>query len=177
MTQRPDQNAFQTQPGGSSAEALVVEHWAGVYRLMYRLTSNSHDAEDLTQQSFLQAIEKFNQFQPGTNLRSWLLRIATNCFLDNRRRRRPNAVDGSTLDVAHAAPAIGEKLEQAELAGQLQEALLKLPENQRVIFLLRSTEDVSFREIGELLGMTEVTARWHMLQARTRLLELLKGKW
>jgi RNA polymerase sigma-70 factor (ECF subfamily) len=156
---------------------MVVEHWAGVYRLMYRLTSNSHDAEDLTQQAFLQAVEKLDQFQPGTNMRSWLLRIATNCFLDNRRRRRPTPMETHALDLGHAAPTHEAELERSELAGELQQALLTLPENQRVIFLLRSTEDVSFREIGELLGMTEVTARWHMLQARTRLLELLKGKW
>jgi RNA polymerase sigma-70 factor (ECF subfamily) len=160
---------------GTSAEELVRDHWAGVYRLMYRLTSNSHDAEDLTQQSFLQAIENLDQFQPGTNLRSWLLRIATNCFLDNKRRKRPAAMDTTTFDAGAENP-VDANLQRSELAAQLQGALMKLAETPRAIFLLRTTEDMSFREIADLVGTTEVTARWHMLQARQKLLELTEGK-
>lgn len=175
MTQRPDQNANGMRSDGAWAEGLVQEHWPGVYRLMYRLTSNSHDAEDLTQQTFLQAFENLSQFQPGTNMRSWLLRIATNCFLDNKRRKRPAAMETGMLDSGQESP-VEAGLERTELAQQLQDALLQLPETPRVIFLLRSTEDLSFREIAELLGTTEVTARWHMLQARQKLLEMTEGK-
>lgn len=176
MTQKQDQNADAGSSGRNTPEALVAEHWTGVYRLMYRLTSSSHDAEDLTQQTFLQAIENLGQFQTGTNMRSWLLRIATNCFLDNKRRKRPAAMDSGVMDASNAAKSIEERLEQAEIAGKVQEALLKLAETPRVIFMLRTTEEMSFREIADLLGTTEVTARWHMLQARQKLLELLEGK-
>jgi RNA polymerase sigma-70 factor, ECF subfamily len=175
VNRRLDQNTDLARSSGVTADGLVKEHWAGVYRLMYRLTSNSHDAEDLTQQSFLQAIENLSQFQPGTNMRSWLLRIATNCFLDNKRRKRPVATDSALMDSGEDVP-VDAGLQRTELAGQLQDALLQLPETPRVIFLLRSTEDLSFREIAELLGTTEVTARWHMLQARQKLLELTEGK-
>lgn len=176
MSQRFDQHARLVLPGGYSATGLVAEHWNGVYSLMYRLTSNTHDAEDLTQQTFLQALEKISQFQAGTNMRSWLLRIGTNCFLDFKRRRRPVSVEPSGLDIATSAEVPAGPLEQSEVAAELQQALLQIPETQRVVFLLRTTEDLSFRQIAEMIGATEVTARWHMLQARNRLLELLKGK-
>jgi RNA polymerase sigma-70 factor (ECF subfamily) len=175
VTQRPDQNADSMRSDGATAESLVKEHWAGVYRLMYRLTSKSHDAEDLTQQTFLQAIENLSQFQPGTNMRSWLLRIATNCFLDNKRRKRPMAMETGAMDSGRDMP-VDERLQRSELGEQLQAALLQLPETPRVIFLLRSTEELSFREIADLVGTTEVTARWHMLQARQKLLEMTEGK-
>jgi len=146
---------------------------------MYRLTSNTHDAEDLTQQAMLQGLENLQQFQPGSNMRSWLLRIATNCFLDHKRRRRPTAMDATVIDQSHLAPSSGTlstPLEDLEMTAQVHKALMQIPDTQRAVFVLRTTEELSFRDIAQVLGTTEVTARWHMLQARQRLLEILEGK-
>jgi RNA polymerase sigma-70 factor (ECF subfamily) len=142
---------------------------------MYRLTANAHDAEELTQEAFLRAMQKLDQYQAGTNMRGWLLRIATNMFLDGKRRARPKTGDMSA-DVAAPPERAGANLERMELSRQLQGALLQLPETQRTVFLLRSTEEMAFREISEMIGTTEATARWHMLQARQQLVKLLEGK-
>jgi RNA polymerase sigma-70 factor, ECF subfamily len=145
---------------------------------MYRLTANAHDAEELTQEAFLRAMQKLDQYQAGTNMRGWLLRIATNMFLDGKRRLRPRTGGAADMAAEMPAPAVraGVELERMELAGQLQAALLQLPETQRTVFLLRATEDMAFREISEMIGTTEATARWHMLQARQQLVRLLEGK-
>jgi RNA polymerase sigma-70 factor (ECF subfamily) len=171
----PDQNIRTSDPREHDPRAIVEGHWPGVYRLMYRLTANPHDAEELTQEAFLRALQKLDQYQAGTNMRGWLLRIATNMFLDGKRRVRPRTSD-MEMDVPAVAERAGADLERMELSAQLQEALLKLPDTQRTVFLLRSTEDMAFREISEMIGTTEATARWHMLQARQQLLKLLEGK-
>ena len=69
----------------------------------------------------------------------------------------------------------GQGLEDAERHASVEAAIASLPEVQRVIFLLRGQEALSFREIGESIGMAEETARWHMMQARRQLLVKLNG--
>src|SRR5277367_3770287 len=67
------------RPQGLPPFAEVVNtHWSAVYRLLYTMTGNQHDTEDLTQETFLRALRKQETFQANTRLRSWLLRIATN---------------------------------------------------------------------------------------------------
>jgi RNA polymerase sigma-70 factor, ECF subfamily len=163
---------------------MVKEHWSGVYCLMYRLCGNVHDAEELTQDVFLRAMEKWEQFQAGTNLRAWLARIGTNAFLDRKRRKRALSLEeaGGPMGAAGIEPAAPEGeggaavVEQGELAEQLHRAMKKLTEMQRAVFLLRTTEDMTFGEIAQVIGTTEATARWHMLQARQQLVRLLEGK-
>src|SRR5271166_3165251 len=69
-------------------EEVVAEHWGAVRRLLHTLTGDMHDTEDLTQETFLRALNRFSSFRPGTNMRTWLLRIASNAFFDVHRRRQ-----------------------------------------------------------------------------------------
>ena len=153
----------------------VAAHWDATYKLLYRLTVNRHDAEDLTQETFLRAIERRASFQPGTNLRAWLLRIATNAFLDRQRRKKILKIGPLPEEISHEAPDPGQGLEDLESHASVEAAIASLPEVQRVIFVLRSQNELSFRDIGQAIGMTEETARWHMMQARRQLLGKLDG--
>jgi RNA polymerase sigma-70 factor (ECF subfamily) len=161
--------------GGLTFAAVVETHWNAVYRLLYRLTGNGHDTEDLTQEAFLRALDRRDSFQPGTNMRAWLLRIASNAFFDLQRKRKTAKATPLEFDVAGDAEPQAGPAEAGELGGLLAAAIARLPETERVVFLLRSQEDLSFREIAQAIGGTEETARWHMLQARRRLMALLNG--
>lgn len=156
--------------------ALVKEHWPEVYRLCYRLSGNAHDAEEITQESFLRALEKWHRFEPGTNLRAWLFRIATNAFLTIKRRARTTPMGDAMYEVAGNQGQVEAGITQGELSNQLQAAILRLSDTQRTVFVLRATEDVPFSEISAILGITETTVRWHMSQARQQLVKLLEGK-
>jgi RNA polymerase sigma-70 factor (ECF subfamily) len=163
-------------PAGPAAFAAVVEaHWPAVFKLLYGLAGNRHDAEDLTQETFLRAFDRWASFRAGTNLRAWLLRIATNAFLDLRRRRQRAPVQPLAQEPPAAGAAPGRALEVAEEGERLRRALATLTETTRLVFLLRAQEDLSFRDIAELAGTTEQAARWHMHQARVKLLGLLQG--
>ncbi len=162
----------------------MAQYWDVVYQLLSRLTGNRHDAEDLSQETFLKAIERYDSFQAGTNLRAWLLRIATNAFLDRQRRRKVLRMTAMPDDdVAPPPPrsdtvatAPGRGLEVRETHEAVLAAIGSLPDTPRVVFLLRVEQDMSFREIAELIGTSEETARWHMMQARKQLLARLEGK-
>jgi RNA polymerase sigma-70 factor (ECF subfamily) len=153
----------------------VAANWDAVYKLVYRFTANRHDAEDLTQETFLRAIERQATFRSGTNLRAWLLRIATNAFLDRQRRKKVMKITPLSDEFSHDSPAPGQGLEDQERHLRVAAAIADLPEVQRVIFVLRGDGGLSFREIGQSIGMTEETARWHMMQARRQLIAKLDG--
>ena len=74
-------------------EAVVRDHSARVYRLAYRLTGNTHDAEDLTQEVFVRVFRSLDTYTPGT-FEGWLHRITTNLFLDMARRRQRIRFEG-----------------------------------------------------------------------------------
>jgi RNA polymerase sigma-70 factor (ECF subfamily) len=152
---------------------MVRLHWEAVYRLLYSLSGNAHDTDDLTQETFLRALGRLESFQPGTNLRAWLLRIASNLFFDERRRRcrarrvpLPDEVPGQGV-------AVESRLETTERSALVRLALQELSELTRLVFHLRVQEDLSFKEVAEMAGTTEQAARWHMHHARTTLLARL----
>ena len=159
----------------SPFEAMVREHWDAVYRLLQSMTGSIHDTEDLAQETFLRAWKRIGTFQPGTRMRSWLLKIAANAFLDEQRRRKRARVHVLDADVQGPVVAAGHAIDMREQAALVREAMNDLSELTRLVFHLRATEDLSFREIAEVAGTTEQSARWHMHHARTWILQRMGG--
>ena len=158
----------------------VREHWGSVYGLLYRLTRNPHDAEDMAQETFLRGVGKQNAFKAGTNRRAWLLRIATNLFLDQCRRKK--ALKIGPLEGAAEQQSAGDGyepsggLESSELNQLVLQAIAALSETSRAVFLLRIEQELEFSEIASIIGTSEATARWHLMQARRQMMAWLEGK-
>jgi RNA polymerase sigma-70 factor (ECF subfamily) len=150
----------------------VERYWERLYRWLYHLTHDRHTAEDLTQDAFLKVLAHLGRFQPGTNFRAWLFRIAHNSlanYLRARTRRRDPLPD----DLADLAPGPMAALESRETLQELTRAVAGLPTEFRAALLLRVEEDLSFRQIADVLGLTEETARWRVFKARQKLLTSL----
>jgi RNA polymerase sigma-70 factor (ECF subfamily) len=160
-------------PGVPNFAAMVREHWDAVYRLLQSLTPNVHDVEDLTQETFLRAWKRIDSFKPGTNLRSWLLKIASNAFLDEQRKRKRSKTGSLETEPPGRSEGTGRGMELGEEFERLQRAMGELTELTRLVFHLRAAEELSFKEIAEVAGTTEQAARWHMHHARTTLLKLM----
>ncbi len=158
-------------PPPDSFKAVVEAHWTPVYRLLYSLTGNPHDSEDLAQETFLRALRRWDTFKQGTNLRAWLLRIGTNAFFDIKRKKQTLKIDPLAEDVRSEEISAEEQLDNREQAELIRAAMQDLSELTRLVFHLRVTEDLSFKEISVLAEITEVAARQHMHQARTKLLK------
>jgi len=170
VSQKP---AGPNAPLAAGFAAVVEKHWDAVYRLLHSLTGNLHDTEDLTQETFLRALDKLAGFKAGTNMRSWLLRIGTNAFFDQQRKRKHSKQKPLQQDLPGSALPPDYALEVAQQSLLVRAALEELSELTRLVFHLRATEDLSFREIAEIADTTEQAARWHMHHARTKLLERL----
>lgn len=177
MDQAAEQQVIRlAQAGDRQAFATLVDcYWPRIYRWLYGLTGNTHTAEDLTQDVFLKAWAGMASFQGSIGFRAWLFRIAHNALIDSRRG--PRGVAPQTLPESLPAREPGPVAAVVSKESQTvaQQACARLPGKLQTAFLLRTQEDLSFAEIGEILGVTEETIRWRVFKARHLLLDELKA--
>ena len=155
---------------------LVQEHADSVYRLAYRLSGNQHDAEDLTQETFMRVFRSLKHYQPGT-FEGWLHRITTNLFLDMVRRRakiRMEALPEDYERVPGTDMTPEEAYNVANLDPALQRALDGLAPDFRVAVVLCDVVGMTYEEIGETLGVKMGTVRSRIHRGRAQLRESLE---
>jgi RNA polymerase sigma factor (sigma-70 family) len=171
----PGAGADWTPP---SWDDVVREHADRVYRLAYRLTGNQHDAEDLTQETFVRVFRSLASYKPGT-FEGWLHRITTNLFLDMVRRRARIRMEALPEDTDRL-PGLGPEPEQVfsdtHLDPMLQDALDELPPEFRAAVVLCDVEGLSYEEIGATLGVKLGTVRSRIHRGRAALRSSLERR-
>ncbi|MBN9120588.1 MAG: sigma-70 family RNA polymerase sigma factor [Planctomycetes bacterium] len=162
------------QAGDRSAFARLIErYWDRLYRWLYHLTRDRHAAEDLTQETFLRALAAVKSFRPGSNFRAWVFRIGHNNFVNQKRaerRTKHQLPDDAPAPEVGSAESVAENREALET---VHRAVADLPVDFRKALMLRVDEGLSFREVAEVLGTTEETARWRVFKARQKLMKVL----
>jgi RNA polymerase sigma-70 factor (ECF subfamily) len=151
--------------GDSEAfRALVERHGRAVYRLAYRMTGSTQDAEDVVQETFLKAYRQLPRFESRANFGTWLHRIAVNCSIDlirarpHRETTSHNDADMEQFGAAvESTDATGTSPERLMLSTEVQqrigEAMTKLSRMERAAFMLRHFEGRSIEEISQSLGL------------------------
>jgi RNA polymerase sigma factor (sigma-70 family) len=159
-------------------EQAVLPHLDSAYNLARWLTQDSHDAEDVVQDAYLRALKFFGGFH-GADVRPWLLKIVRNtCYtwLQQHRGLKPAlAFDEeihSALTDAVNPEALLQRSEDRELLWQAVEAL---PLEFREVVVLRNLEELSYKEIAELVGIPIGTVMSRLARARERLQQSLAG--
>ncbi|HCG47158.1 RNA polymerase sigma factor SigE [Corynebacterium flavescens] len=155
---------------------LVAEHADSVYRLAFRLSGNKHDAEDLTQETFMRVFRSLNKYQAGT-FEGWLHRITTNLFLDMVRHRSKIRME-ALPEYYERVPGTDMTPEQAysvaNLDPALQAALDELSPDFRVAVVLCDVVGMSYDEIAETLGVKMGTVRSRIHRGRSQLRKALE---
>jgi RNA polymerase sigma-70 factor (ECF subfamily) len=165
-------------------DALVRKHERQVFIIAQHITQNREDAEDVTQDAFLKAYQKLDQFRGNSKFSTWLVRIAVNESLMRLRKRRTGKMvsidedvateEGSVpRDLADWAPNPEQNYNQSELADILRKTIQGLPPGFRVVFVLRDVEGLSTEETAETLGLTVPAVKSRLLRARLQLRERL----
>jgi RNA polymerase sigma-70 factor, ECF subfamily len=169
-------------------EALADRYEQRVYSLALRMLRQEQDAEDVTQQTFLSAMQNLGGFRGEASFSTWLLRIASHAALKVIRKRE--GLDTVSLEEAtEEADSYGtiphpeyiadwrqspeELVRKNETQRLLEDALGKLDEKHRLVFLLRDVEGLSVKETAEALGLSEANTKVRLLRARLQLRELL----
>lgn len=168
-------------PGGgrtlASAEQrdrFVEEHLQRIFRQIYRMVGNVHDAQDLTQEAFIKALQREEQLQDQVKAAHWLSRIATNTALDFLRRHGRIAFSQIDDLPHHETPhSKTESPEAALLRGEqrdwLAAGLERLTPRERAALVLRDMEDLPAEEVARRLNCSRATVRSHIANARVKL--------
>ncbi len=182
--QRGDLRAF---------EAIVDRYKQAVANLIHRMLGDPTEAEDLTQNVFLQVYRSASRYRVSAKFTTWLFTIARNLCLNELRRRSRHPAE--SLDAADSendqparqiadsgAPGPVDAVLHEELASKIQEALLELPENQRLAILLWRDEELAYEDIAEVLGCSLTAVKSLIHRARETLRRRLKhylrtGEW
>jgi RNA polymerase sigma-70 factor (ECF subfamily) len=138
-----------------------------VYHYCYHLTNNVHDAEDLTSQTFLAALEAFPRYRWDGRFAAWLFTIARSKVVDHFRRAPHVALEDSALPPAHSDPAGETELSQQE--GLLLDALRALHEEEQELIALRYVAELPFAEIAKALHKSEEATKKMLYRLLVRL--------
>jgi RNA polymerase sigma-70 factor (ECF subfamily) len=163
---------------------FVEENQRQVYNLALRMLNDPQEAEDVLQETFLNAYRALPNFEGRSSLGTWLYRIASNASLMRLRKKQPNLIsvdeplildagDGLPRQLADWSSIPEHELLSNESRQVMDEAVAELPESLRIVFILRDIEGLSTLDTGEILGLSEGAVKTRLHRARLRLRERL----
>jgi RNA polymerase sigma-70 factor (ECF subfamily) len=159
-------------------EELAMPVFDSLYNFARWMSRDSHDAEDLVQETYLKALRGFASFQTGTNFRAWMFRILKNTFLSSRSRLGYRMTDAVESD-EEMPPMESEPLDDVLMKRVDSELVLpamdSLPAHFREVLILCEVEEMMYREIAETLSIPIGTVMSRLARARKALRHLLIG--
>jgi RNA polymerase sigma-70 factor (ECF subfamily) len=172
--------------GDQTAFKYIVDTYQNmVYNTCLSIVKSEEDAEDLAQEVFVQVYQSVHSFKGESKFSTWLYRIATTKSLDHERKKKRKkrfgfvkSIFGEDAQVEINPPDFnhpGVVLDKKERAAILFKAVDKLPDNQRVAFILSKVEGRSYQEISEIMGTTISAIESLLHRAKNNLRKILEG--
>jgi RNA polymerase sigma-70 factor (ECF subfamily) len=173
--------------GDDAAYGYLVEKFRRpIISFMYRMTHNQAIAEELAQEVFLRVYRSRSSYQAEAKFSTWLYRIATNLAVNHARDTRsermapsvnldePDSETGSTPDVADATPTVEAEILRQERLAAIRKHVMALPERQRVAVLMHKYQGLDYKEIGNVLKLSESATKSLLFRAYETLRDRLK---
>lgn len=155
----------------SAFEPLVERYQRGLFAVAVRLLGNYEDARDATQNAFIRAYEHLDTFDPDRRFFSWICRIVVNESLNLKRARRARE---PLADMPGGTAGGFEEVVTGERRRELQHAMGRLPEDQRIVIVLRYFAELSYEEISAAIDVPVKTVKSRLFEARQRLAETIR---
>ena len=166
---------------------LIRRYERPIFSLIYRMVRDRALAEDLSQETFIKALNAIDSYRPEYKFSSWIFKIANNAAIDQIRRREldtlsldgsphattPDEIEATALQVSARGQSPLEALESSELGGQIEQAIGRLRPEYRSCILLRHVEGLAYEEIAELMNLPLGTVKTYIHRARNELRDLL----
>ena len=148
-----------------------------LFRVAFRVTNSKEAAEDLCQESFFRLYEKNMVFPNPEEAKYWLIRVVKNASLNYAKRKdRERKAYQRAFREEHRQEETGEGLlVKKETSEEVQNALDKLPENLRMVLILKEYAEMNYKEIGRVLGISEGNVKVRVFRARERLAAIIQG--
>ena len=145
---------------------LADTYYADVYRYAYRLSGAAAESEDLTQQTFLMALQRVHQLREPSRAKAWLFAVLRSCFLKGCRKRVPLSAGSLELDIGMIPEDVSELEVDSE---QLQKALNELSDEFRLVLVMFYFEQLSYKEIASTLEIAKGTVMSRLARAKRQL--------
>jgi RNA polymerase sigma-70 factor, ECF subfamily len=159
----------------SAFDELVRRYQKPLYYLCLRYVRVEADAKDLAQRTLVKAYSALAGFRAASSFRTWLYRIAINFCLNHLRDRKREEMRPELSDALIAPPSGDRALIERERGARLRDAIAELPPKQRMVLELRVYEELPFREVAELAGCSENSAKVNFHHAVKRLRAIMSG--
>ena len=165
---------------------LVRKYRRPMVSFMYRMAHNAAAAEDLAQEVFLRVYRSRASYEASAKFTTWLYRIATNLAVNHARDTRherpenmasldePDEQTGTTMDVADTSPNVEERLVRQERLKAIRQSVENLPERQRLAVLMHKYQQMDYKQIGEVLKLSESATKSLLFRAYETLRQQLK---
>ncbi|MBD3183692.1 sigma-70 family RNA polymerase sigma factor [Candidatus Poribacteria bacterium] len=160
-------------------ELLVMRYKDSIFNFTYRFLADYHQAQDLTQETFLRLLKNSERYKSRDKFKPWLYKIAANlCKNEIRNKKRHPKI---SLDeyikienpIASSYSSPDEAYERKELSHLVKDILASIPEDQRMIILMREYQDLSYEEISSALGCSLGAVKSKIYRARQNIKEIL----
>lgn len=170
----------EAQKGDRDAFRLLYEHFVRrIYNFLFRMLGSVEEAEDLAQQTFLMALQQIGTLRDVTQIESWIFRIARNEVYQKFRRKRPDSLEESGIELQkipedrfHSNPE--EIVLHQELEGVIQKALSLLPAKLREVFILGIVQELSYSDVASIVGRSALSVKTDVYRARCQIRDILK---
>ena len=156
---------------GTAFETLVDRYQKVVFNVALRMVGSAEDARDIAQSVFLKVYENLGNFNPRYKFFSWMYRIAVNEAI-NYLHAKQNKVDLDESIAADGKP-VDELLQDDQMVQRLERALMLMKFEYRTVLILRHFQDLSYREIADVLDIPEKTVKSRLFSARQDLKDIL----
>lgn len=177
MGETPQLDESQALAGRQAQDKFVEDHLRRVFLIIYRIVGNVPDAQDLTQEAFIKALQRSGQIKDLDKAAHWLSRIATNTAIDFLRRHGRvvhTNIDEMTEPLKSSPYESPEHLVlRAEQQGILEDGLSRLTPRERTALVLRDVEGLSAEEVARRLDCGKATVRSHIANARIKFKKFL----
>lgn len=152
--------------GDKDAIALFIEeNQKNIFALAYRFTGNRDDAKDITQETFLKAIQNIKKFRGDSSPATWLYAIASNLLKDRATKNESASMTTIDENTTVDCPSFAEEFEASEERAIVLKALRSLPEEMRTAFILRFDRGLKIGEIARAIGKSEGTIKAQIHEA------------
>ena len=171
---------------------LIDQYGKKVYNLAFRITGSKADAEDVSQETFMQVYQSLDSFKGKSDIYTWIYKIALNNCFKLKKKMSKAYVESLDEKIEIFKDDIPEEVHEwysnpekaiyiNELLSEIRHGCLhflsfRLPENQRIVYVMRNILDFSYREISEILGIGENVIKARLNRARTNLVEFFSNR-
>jgi RNA polymerase sigma-70 factor, ECF subfamily len=178
---------LRVREGDDSGFSILIEKYRKqMVHFMFRMSRNQAVAEELAQEVFLRVYRSRQTYRAEAKFSTWLYRIATNLGVNHARDTKyertaqnvyldqPDAETGTTPDVADSTPSVEQELVREERMNAIRKHVMALPERQRSAVLMHKYQEMDYKEIGEVLKLSESATKSLLFRAYQTLRENLK---